>query len=247
MTLEDLAGRAGIGRSTAQRIESGAAASLETYARVAAALSLRPELSFANPTRREGSGRRDDDAVHAAMGEIEARQLRTTSVHVAIDEPYQHFQFAGRADVVAWDAERRSLLHLENRTRFPNMQEAAGSYNAKRAWFPDAFAKRLRLRAGWLSVTHAIVALWSSEVLHSLRLRRSTFEALCPDDIDAVVGWWSGHTPTMGVTSTLVIFDPGLDLGRRRRFVGLDAIDRIEPRYRGYADAARALGGPVSR
>jgi transcriptional regulator with XRE-family HTH domain len=242
LTLEDVAARAGVGRTTVHRTESGEPASLETYARVAAALALRPSLSFVDGSRRDQAARRDEDTVHAAMGELEARHLRTLRYPVSVDEPYQHYQFAGRADLIAWDPAGGSLLHIENRTRFPNLQEAAGSYNAKRAYLPAAVADRLRLRGGWRSVTHALVVLWSAEALHAVRLRRSTFAALCPDAIGGFDAWWRGEPPTAGVTSTLVVLDPAPQLGRRRRLVGFDAVDRIDPRYRGYADAARIVG-----
>lgn len=240
LTLDDVAGRAGVGRSTLHRVEMGEPATLETYARIATALSLRADLTLADPTHRDATARRDQDLVHAAMGELEVRQFRSRGRAVAIDEPYQHYQFAGRADVVAWDQKERHLLHIENRTRFPNVQEAAGVFNAKRAYFPAAFAERLGLRA-WRSVTHVIAALWSSETMHTLRLRRATFESLCPDRSDAFAAWWDGEPVGPGVTSTLILVDPAALLGRKRRWVGLASLDRVEARYRGYADAARAL------
>ena len=91
------------------------------------------------PTRRRATDR-SADLVHAAMGELEAARLRAHQFRVAIDEPYQHFQFAGRGDVVSGISKRRALLHIENRTRFPNMQEVAGSDNAKRAYLGDVIA-----------------------------------------------------------------------------------------------------------
>ncbi len=91
--------------------------------------------------------------MHAAMGELEARALQRPGVRISIDEPYQHYQFAGRADVVAWDDE--NLLHIENRTRFPNLQEAAGSYNAKRQYLASSIAQRLDLGSAWLAKRHA--------------------------------------------------------------------------------------------
>lgn len=251
LTLDDVANRAGVGRSTVHRLEAGEPATLETYARVAAALGLRPDLSFVDPTRRDAATVRDADLVHAAMAEVEAHQFRSLGRGVAIDEPYQHFQFAGRADLVAWDLDRRAMLHLENRTRFPNVQEAAGSYNAKRAYFPAALADRLGLRGGWRTITHAIVALWSAEAIHTIRLRRSTFAAICPDPIDAFEAWWTGSIPAPGTTSTLVILDPHPELGRRRRYVSgdpaIEVVECIQPRYRGCADAATALTSPKSR
>lgn len=121
LTLDDLAERAGLGRSTAQRAESGEPVSLETYARLGTALSLRPELLFADAARRDAPVLRGADAVHAAMGDLEARHMRQFGFGVAIDDPYQHFQFAGRADAVAWNLDARAMLHIENRTAFPNL------------------------------------------------------------------------------------------------------------------------------
>ena len=131
------------------------------------------------------------------MGEIEARALARPERTIAIDEPYQHYQFAGRADVLAWDAE--NLLHIENRTRFPNIQEAAGAYNAKRQYLAGALADRAGIGPrGWRSVTHVMAGLWSSEVLHAVRLRRASFAALCPDPSDALEAWLAGEAAAGG-------------------------------------------------
>ena len=242
MTLRTLAGRAGVSIATASATEAGETVSLETYARIATALGLRPEFVLVDPKRRSDRPRLAEDPVHAAMGDTEAAQLRRPGSQVALDEPYQHYQFAGRADLVAWDLEQRALLHLENRTRFPNLQDAFGSYNAKRAYLPGVLAQRLGLRGGWRSVTHAMVVLWSSEVLHVVRLREASFRAVCPDPPDAFAAWWAGEPRESGIASTLVIFDP-LDGLRatRRRFVGLDDVRSIRPRYAGYAEAAHAV------
>jgi transcriptional regulator with XRE-family HTH domain len=242
LTLADLAARAGTSRSATAEVESGGAASLETYARLATALGLRFDAAFTDPRRRtvplDGA-----DLVHAAMGEAEARQLRSLGFEVGLDVPYQHYQFAGRGDVVAWHRERRALLHLENRTRFPDLQQAFGSYNAKRAYLAADVAARIGLIGGWRSQTHVVVALWSAEVLHTLRLRTASFEAVCPDPPDAFEDWWSGEPPTRGSSSSLVVFDPdpGPPASRRRRFTGLQDAIRADPRYRDYADAAQAL------
>lgn len=159
---------------------------------------------------------------------------------VGIDEPYQHYQFAGRADVVAWNPDRAALLHLENRTRFPDFQHAAGSFNSKRAYLGDSLAKRLGVRQ-WRSETHVVVALWSAEVLHSLRLHPESFRSLCPDPPDDFAAWWAGQAPAAGVTSSLVLLDP-LARGRQRVFVGLDdAIASAKPRHRGYVDVVSKM------
>jgi hypothetical protein len=87
-----------------------------------------------------------------------------------------------------------------------------------------------------------MVAVWSSEVLHVLRIRQASFRAVCPDRIDAFDAWWSGRTPAPGVHSTLVVLDP-LPAGRsdRRRYIGSDDALQVRPRWRGYADVLDAL------
>jgi hypothetical protein len=121
--------------------------------------------------------------------------------------------------VLAWDADARHLLHVENRTRFPNLQEAAGSNNAKRRYLPGVMAERLgRGPRGFDSVTNVMAVLWSSEAIHALRVHPATFAAICPDATDAFDAWWRGAgSPPTGVTSTLVVLDPSPATRRHRR------------------------------
>ena len=85
-----------------------------------------------------------------------------------------------------------------------------------------------------------LVALWSAEVLHTLRLRTETLRSLCPDPADAFTAWWSGHPPIQGATASIIVFDPTA-AGRQRTFCDLNDALRAKPRYRGYADAAEHL------
>lgn len=242
-SLRDLAVRAGVSSAHLQDLEAGAPVSLETYARVTIALELRPELLTTDARQRQRARSQDRDFVHAAMGELEAGRLRSHGFGVAMDEPYQHYQFAGRADVVAWDLEHRALLHLENRTAFPNVQEALGSYSAKRSYLGAVLAERLAIDgARWRSVSHVIVALWSTEVLHTLRLRIESFRSACPDSPEHLLGWWAGLVPKRpGATSSLILLDPAPELPDRRRFASLVEAGHVRPRYRDYADAVERL------
>jgi hypothetical protein len=91
------------------------------------------------------------------------------------------------------------------------------------------------------SQTHVIVALWSSEVLHALRLRPATFLALYPDPPTALQQWLAGSPPMRGMARTLVLMDP-LARGHRRVFISQeDALAGARPRMRGDADAAASL------
>jgi transcriptional regulator with XRE-family HTH domain len=239
-TLGDVARRAGVTDATVQRLEAGARGSLGAYARLAVALGSVPTFSLM--TRQAAGPGRATDPVHAAMGEAQASHLRDRGWEVLLDEPYQHYQFAGRADVLALDRARRALLHVENRTRFPDLQAFAGSYNSKRAYMPADLARRLGIGGGFRSVTHVVAALWSAEVLHAVRLRGASFAALCPDPLDAFAAWWDGQAPLDGEASAFVLFDPLPGQRRsRRRWVGLAEVARVEARYRGYAQAADEL------
>jgi len=219
LTLREVAARCGPAVSEIHRLESGHAGSLTSYAAVASALGLRPELHLLDDRRTATP--RTADPVHSLMGEVEAALLAGHGFAVLLDEPFQHYQFAGRADLLAISADRPALLHIENRTRFPNLQEAFGSYNAKRAYLPASVAQHLGLARGFEAVSHAIVALWSSEVLHVLRLGSASFEAVCPDCPDALTCWFAGDPPASGVTSALLVLDP-IGRSRRRRWIGMD-------------------------
>jgi hypothetical protein len=228
-------------------VEAGAPSSIDGYVRLALALSLRPTfaLSEEDDTRARHPSR-DVDPVHAAMGEAEASHLRAHGFEVYIDEPFQHYHFAGRADLVAVDRERHALLHIENKSRFPDLGGWAGSLDTKRDYLAGDLVRRLG-PPSFTSQAHVTVALWSSEVLHSLRIRRATFDALCPDPPDAFAAWWTGAPPAPGTSRTLVILDPLVAAGgRARQWVGIEASATVRPRYRGYVDALarlRATGG----
>jgi hypothetical protein len=184
------------------------------------------------------------DPVHSLMGECEARHFRAFGrFGLGLDEPYQHFQFAGRADFVAWDLDQRALLHIENRTRFPDFQEMAGAFNAKRAYLAESIGERLKV-ASCTSQTHVIAALWSSEVLHALRLRTDSFQALCPDGPEDFAGWWRGDPPSFANGSTLIVLDP-LASGRQAPWIDLTQVATARPRHHGYADVAIQASGNI--
>ncbi len=245
--LRGLAKRAGVTVGSVHNVEAGIRATFEMYARLAAPLGLRLEAELVD-TRvlRQPTPRRDEDPVHATMGELEAGHLRGLGYEVAIDEPYQHYQYAGRGDVVAWSVAARALLHIENKTRFPNVGDAAGAWNAKRAYLGPDLAARHHLRA-WQSVTHVMVCLWSNEYLHALRLRPDTFRSLAPDSPNAFHAWWSGNPPERGTTATLVLLDPFAS-GQQRQVIDLATalLPGTRPRLRGYADAVGRISQRTS-
>jgi hypothetical protein len=219
-------------------IEAGRVASLESYARLSVALDRPLEISA--DAHRAATSRQRSDLVHSAMAELEADRLTRHACRLAIDEPYQHYQFAGRADLIAWVTAPPRLLHIENRTRFPDVQEIAGSFNAKCRYMPGVIARRVGVKA-WASETHVLMGLWSSEVMHVVRARRATFQALCPDPMGGLLAWLDGRDPPPGETRCFAVLDP-MASGRQRVVTDLDAVLRgVAPRVRDYREAADRL------
>jgi transcriptional regulator with XRE-family HTH domain len=242
LSLRSVAGLADVSLGTVHNVEAGRVCALETYLRLADALRLKAEFELADPRRRESLARRAVDPVHALMGEVEAAHLRSVGFDVGLDEPFQRFQFAGRADVVAWSVERRALLHIENKTHFPDLQDTFGAFNAKRSYLGAELAARAGV-GRWRSETHVIAALWSAEVLHALRIHAASFASVCPDPAAAFDSWWSGASPATGRATSLVILDPGEPRRRDPRpWRPMAEAAQLRPRYRDYADAVELLG-----
>lgn len=79
-------------------------------------------------------------------------------------------------------------------------------------------------------------------MLHALRLRTETFRSACPEDAAAFQAWWSGSRPEPGTRTSLIVFDPLPGLrSSRRRWIRLEEVRSVDPRYRGYADTLAAL------
>ena len=130
-----------------------------------------------------------------AWAKLEARAFASTLAAGRHRELDHETRSAGRG-CPRRTSSGENLLHIENRTRFPNLQEAAGSYNAKRQYLAGSVADRAGTGPrGWRSVTHVMACLWSAEVLHEVRLRRATFGALCPDPPDALHAWLERLNP----------------------------------------------------
>ena len=237
-TVRDVAARARVSAATVNSVEAGRRVSLDAYARVSVAMGL--PLGLTMGAERPRRVRQGADLVHSAMGEIEAELLADLGHEVAVDHPYQHYQFAGRADVVAWRREPAAMLHLENRTGLPDIQETAGSFNAKCQYLAPVLAQQMGL-ARIPSQTHVIVGLWSSEVIHAVRIRPATIRALAPDGVERLAAWLRGEPPPTGVSRSFVLLDPFAS-GRQRAIVGLDEVlGGVRPRVRSYRDAADRL------
>jgi len=234
-TTRQLAERAGVSRALVYRVERGEPSTLETYARLGTALGRRLDASLEDPRPKALPGRAEDP-VHAAIVETLAARYAAQGRIVVADEPFQHFQFAGRADVTAVDPAGPDLLHHEVKTALPNVGELAGAWNVKRQYLARVLAERHGFRHGFGSVTHVLTVAWTADCLRVLRLRGATFRSLGPDPPEAFARWWEGGRPdARRITSTIVIFDP-IDRPRAPTWASLRHHGADRPRHRGYAD-----------
>lgn len=238
-TTGRLASEAGTSRTLVYLVERGEPTTLQTYARLATALGLRLEVDLRDPRQRHVPPRAEDP-VHAAIVEGLAARYASQGRLVAVDEPYQHFQFAGRADLAVVDPAGPALLHHEVKTAIPNVGEMAGSWNAKRRYLAMVLAERHGLRGGFRSVAHVLTLAWTADCLHVIRLRGATLRALGPDGPAAFAAWWDGEPPPPGVSATVVLLDP-LERRRAPAWAGTDDLERLRPRHRTYADLLEEL------
>ena len=131
--------------------------------------------------------------MHAAIVETLAARYAAQGRLVAADEPFQHFQFAGRADVTAVDPAGPDLLHHEVKTAIPNVGELAGAWNVKRQYLAASIAQRHGFRGGFRSVTHVAHDRLDRRLPARPPPSRSHRSAACgPDAPDAFARWWEG-------------------------------------------------------
>jgi transcriptional regulator with XRE-family HTH domain len=240
-SCDRLADEAGVSRTLVYLVERGEPTTLETYARLGAALGLRVELTFGDPRAKDRPARAQDP-VHAAIVEMLAARYAAQGRIVAVDDPFQHYQFAGRADLAVVDPAGPDLLHHEVKTAIPNVGELAGAWNTKRQYLAGVLADRLGFGRGFRSITHVLTIAWTAECLHLVRLREATIRALGPDTADAFDAWWGGgRPPAPGTTSSVILLDP-IDRPRAPAWVGLEDARTIRPRHAGYAALLDALG-----
>lgn len=184
----DLAGRASVSQSAVSRIERGhlASVTLDMIRRVASALDMRVDVVG---RWRGGDLDRLLAAGHSALHELVARHLGgLRGWQFASEVSFSHYADRGVIDLLAWHEPTRSLLVIELKTEFIDMNELIGTLDRKRR-----NAAQIARERGWLA-NPASVSVWVIVADNSTNRRRATEHATMlrhayPVDGRGIRGW----------------------------------------------------------
>ena len=184
----ELAARAGVSQSAVSRIERGhvAQVTLDTIRDVAGALDMRVDVVG---RWRGGDLDRLLASGHSALHESVARHLG--GLHgwqFASEVSFSNYADRGVIDLLAWHEPTRSLLVIELKTEFVDMNELIGTLDRK---FRNA--AQIARERGWLADA-ASVSLWVIVADSSTNRRRATEHTTMlrhayPVDGRAIRGW----------------------------------------------------------
>jgi transcriptional regulator with XRE-family HTH domain len=204
----DLAERAGVSQSTVSRMERGhlATLTLEAIRRVAAALDLRVDVLG---RWRGGDLDRLLGAGHSALHESVARHLDgRVGWRFASEVSFSNFADRGVIDLLAWHEATRSLLVIELKTEFVDMNELIGTLDRK-----QRNAAQIARERGWLaepsSVSVWVIVADTSTNRHRATEHRAMLGTAYPSDGRAMRGWLRTPTGSIRCLSFWAIIRPG--------------------------------------
>ncbi len=185
-TQAAIAERAGVSQSVYSRAERGRAPGLKlaTLDRIATAL----DADLVVDLRYQG-GRADRliDRAHAAIVEVVLGLLRASGWETVVEFSFNVFGERGSVDILAWHAATRTLLIVEVKSRFTDLQEMLLSLGRKLRLVPDVARRDL----GWdaLVVGRIVVAPGTTESRGTIERHRATFDTTLPARAVAIRSW----------------------------------------------------------
>jgi len=176
-TQAQIAARAGISQSVYSRAEHGElnGMTLGSLERIVGALGATLDLEL---RYRGGLGDRLVDAAHANLVEHVVRRLRAADWQVEIEFGFNVFGERGVVDVLAWHASTRTLLIVEVKSRFTDLQAMLSSLARKVRLVPGVVRERLGWDAG--AVAHVVIASGSRENRLIVGRHAAIFEVALP-------------------------------------------------------------------
>lgn len=136
---------------------------------------------------RGGMGDRLVDAAHAALVDLVVGVLGSAGWRVELEFGFNIFGERGSVDILAWHAATRTLLIVEVKSRFTDLQSMLLSLARKIRLVPDVARKEL----GWdpLTVARIVVANGSTENRSILAKHAATFDSALPARSVAIRTW----------------------------------------------------------
>jgi transcriptional regulator with XRE-family HTH domain len=149
----DLAERSGVSRETVSRLERGEINGMTVgyLDRLASALGARLLIEL------RWHGEQLDrlmDSAHAALQEQTVRVLRAANWTSEVEVSFNWYGDRGRCDAVAFDAETRTLLIVEAKTRIGDVQELLGRLDIK-----VRLGRQIARQIGWPEPARVIPCL----------------------------------------------------------------------------------------
>lgn len=186
LTQATVARRAGISQSVYSRAERGdlTGMTVGTLDRILASIgaSLVVDIRY-----QGGLGDRLVDAAHASLVEIVVGVLRRYGWEVEVEYTFNVFGDRGSVDVLGWHVATRTLLIIEVKSRFTDLQAMLVSLARKLRVVPDA----VREERGWdlAHVGRVVVTYGSAENRSILARHASTFDVALPARAKEIRPW----------------------------------------------------------
>jgi len=190
----DVARAAGVSRSVISLLERGhvEGMSLGTIRKVCAALDIRLDLVA---RWRGGDLDRLLNARHSALHEAVARLFEGFPSWTAVPEvSFAIYHERGVIDILAWHAASRTILVIELKTEFVDVQEMTGSVDRK-----ERLARRIARERGWPAERVAVwVAVADSRTnRRHLAAHRTMLRNAFPTDGRSIRSWLRRPTGTV--------------------------------------------------
>ncbi len=235
LTQDALASRAGLTRGYIAAIETGRAnPTLDVVSRVAGALDLDAGWRLQPPIIHSDQNVRD--ITHARCSAYVDRRLRHAGFETAREVEIVHARSHGWIDLLAYEAERATMLIIEVKTRIDDL----GALERQVAWY-ERSALDVARRTGWrpACIMTWLAVLATAEADAMIHANRALFDAAFPGRAAEALRWLGGGGSVLSGRS-LVLIDP---LSRRKDWLIRTRSDgrRSELPYGSVREAAARL------
>jgi transcriptional regulator with XRE-family HTH domain len=201
-TQSQVARHAGVSQSAYSRAERGdiSGMTIGTLTRLVDALGGRLSIDV---RYHGGLGDRLIDAAHAALVDHVVAVLRRLGWAVDLEYTFNVFGDRGSVDILAWHAATRTLLIVEVKSRFTDLQAMLLSLARKLRVVPDA----VRRDHGWDADTvgRIVVAYGTAENRGVVRRHAAMFDAALPARSIEIRRWL--RSPTSAISGVWLVSD----------------------------------------